>query len=405
MILRNAALTCSDTKPYARPEITLSDGVPDSNSPGHELWTQGAAWTPSRNRCLTTGRVASGGKRLFDAPSDLFRDMFRDVCVRVRPLRSRICCDVKVVDTMVCAGCGRELPPRQAGSGRPALFHDATCRQRARRARLASRHGELLTALTEVDTATSELRRMALSGELDGEDATEAAKAWARAVAEVERLLHPRDPSLGLPPAPARHCDLTPPVQRPSQDDPVAHQTPPHPAQAPLRKPVGSSGAVDPVTESVTDQPPGHGDTSPTAKRSESGRDSSGRARLAQPTPARDEQAGERIVKTVDMAEKIGAGWQLAQRGHDQESGSWLIRYRGITVGVITHTSTFSGRGSWEARPAGSFIRIDPPAGLAASRKNDHAWRTRDLAAAAIAQSHRSQTPTRPRRRRQPPQP
>jgi hypothetical protein len=62
---------------------------------------------------------------------------------------------------VICAGCGRELSPG-SGRGRPARFHDAACRQRAHRARLASERAEAVTALAAVEEAVSEVRRAIL---------------------------------------------------------------------------------------------------------------------------------------------------------------------------------------------------------------------------------------------------
>ncbi len=44
-----------------------------------------------------------------------------------------------------------------SGRGRPARYHNATCRQRARRARIATNHHAALTTLAALETATSAL--------------------------------------------------------------------------------------------------------------------------------------------------------------------------------------------------------------------------------------------------------
>jgi hypothetical protein len=66
--------------------------------------------------------------------------------------------------SMTRAGCGLELAAG-ATRGRPARFDNATCRQRARRARLASKNAELLAAVIAAETALSELRRIVVADE------------------------------------------------------------------------------------------------------------------------------------------------------------------------------------------------------------------------------------------------
>lgn len=66
---------------------------------------------------------------------------------------------------MICIGCGLELPSKPHGRGRPTRFHNATCRQRAHRAGIATQHRDLLSALSTVESTISELRRAVLSGE------------------------------------------------------------------------------------------------------------------------------------------------------------------------------------------------------------------------------------------------
>jgi hypothetical protein len=65
---------------------------------------------------------------------------------------------------MICAGCGLELLPAGGRRGRPARFHNGTCRQRARRARATVRATEALAALDAIETQISELRRAILTG-------------------------------------------------------------------------------------------------------------------------------------------------------------------------------------------------------------------------------------------------
>ena len=68
------------------------------------------------------------------------------------------------------SGGGLVLPV-DAARGRPHRFHDARCRQRTRRARLATNNTEPLTALTEVKAAVSQVRRTVLAGEQPPADA------------------------------------------------------------------------------------------------------------------------------------------------------------------------------------------------------------------------------------------
>lgn len=84
---------------------------------------------------------------------------------------------------MKCTGCGQ---PLAAGSnrGRPARYHNAACRQRARRARLATRHGDVLAAVAAVEAAAAEVRHAVLA---DG-DTDQAARLLTRAAAELARL-------------------------------------------------------------------------------------------------------------------------------------------------------------------------------------------------------------------------
>jgi hypothetical protein len=136
-----------------------------------------------------------------------------------------------------CAGCGSPLPAG-AGRGRPARYHNATCRQRARRARLAAVHGDVLDALTAVESATSEVRRAVLIGE----SPDDAGRRLARAAAELtQRLGLPRpglttEPTAGRPvtksvTAPSEETELPQPVPAPNVTKPVTEQ--PQPARRP----------------------------------------------------------------------------------------------------------------------------------------------------------------------------
>lgn len=84
---------------------------------------------------------------------------------------------------MICTGCGLELPVG-AARGRPARYHDATCRQRARRARLATNNTDLLAAVTAVETVVSQVRRMVLTGEQPPTDTGSRLQQTAAELAE-----------------------------------------------------------------------------------------------------------------------------------------------------------------------------------------------------------------------------
>jgi hypothetical protein len=66
---------------------------------------------------------------------------------------------------VLCGGCGKALPVRSGMAGRPATYHGATCRQRARRARLAAEpdRAALLAGLEDVGHALSTARRAVLT--------------------------------------------------------------------------------------------------------------------------------------------------------------------------------------------------------------------------------------------------
>jgi len=83
-----------------------------------------------------------------------------------------------------CAGCGSPLPAG-AGRGRPVRYHNATCRQRARRARLITAHSEVLNVLAAVESATSEVR----SAILAGKNPEEAARRLAQAAVDLTQRL------------------------------------------------------------------------------------------------------------------------------------------------------------------------------------------------------------------------
>lgn len=112
---------------------------------------------------------------------------------------------------MDCAGCGQSLLVG-AKRGRPARYHNAACRQRARRARLATDHGDVLAAVAAVEAAAAEVRHAVLTNN----DTTQAASRLTGAATELARLVTPAPAILtDEPPAP--------PVTKPvTQDKPRA---------------------------------------------------------------------------------------------------------------------------------------------------------------------------------------
>jgi hypothetical protein len=136
---------------------------------------------------------------------------------------------------MICTGCGLELPPG-TGRGRPALFHNGTCRQRARRARLVSKHAEILTAVGVVEAAVSELRRIVLASNAPS---TDAGRVLEQATAALTSRL--RDATA---PAPSTPETLPEAAMSPTGVTQTVTETPEVPTEAAIREPR--------VTESVT---------------------------------------------------------------------------------------------------------------------------------------------------------
>jgi hypothetical protein len=209
---------------------------------------------------------------------------------------------------MMCAGCGQPLVA-DSGRGRPARYHDATCRQRARRARLATDHQATVDSLASAESAVSALQRAVLTNS----DTTEQYRLLTDVIAELgHQLQH----------APQSRVDV-------------------HPAD-------------EPVTKPVTINPPA--------------------------------PAAEQVVKTIDLSAAIGPDWTLTQRAGDVEASLWQLQHDGRPAGTVRRSYDLSSntRG-WEARTA-DYTLVSAFGALAASRRHDRLWRTRDGAAAAIAQ-------------------
>jgi hypothetical protein len=102
---------------------------------------------------------------------------------------------------VLCGGCGKALPVRSGTAGRPATYHGATCRQRARRARLAAEpdRAALLAGLEDVGHALSAARRTVLADH-DAYAALEQLRAAVTALAPgVAPQPQPNPPSVTKP--------------------------------------------------------------------------------------------------------------------------------------------------------------------------------------------------------------
>jgi DNA invertase Pin-like site-specific DNA recombinase len=139
----------------------------------------------------------------------------------------------------------------------------------------------------------------------------------------------------------------------------------------------------------------GDGRGVPPARRPAAARSAPRRPAAAVPTPPRAaaETAGA-TGRVVDLSAELGApagAWQLVET----EPGSWQLRHDGARVGVVRREATSRGRCGWLAR-LDTGVPL-PAHGDLAAAPGSNLWRTRDLAAAAIA--HQPATAGRGRRR------
>jgi hypothetical protein len=224
-----------------------------------------------------------------------------------------------------------------SGRGRPARYHNATCRQRARRARIATNQHAALSTLAALETATSALRHAILTNN----DITEAHRRITDTTAELARQLLPHTPqSPDLSPAANVPVTKTVTTQQPAPD------LPPTPQLVATRRP----------------GPPTH-----------------------DPESAPASPCAGPVTKTVDLSHQIGPGWTLAQHAEDAEISLWHVQHDGQTLGTVRRSYDLaSNTRGWEARTA-NFDHIRAVGALAASRRHDRQWRTRDNAAAGIA--------------------
>jgi hypothetical protein len=144
------------------------------------------------------------------------------------------------VVSVLCSGCGQPLPVR-GERGRPARYHDAACRQRARRARLASDQGALLAALSSVEGATAGLRAAVLTGG----DTTVPARTLAQAAAQATALVLPSEPAVPTP-----RVTKTVTRSQDGNDNKDRQDAPPSPARR--RRRSAAPAAIDPDTVRLT---------------------------------------------------------------------------------------------------------------------------------------------------------
>lgn len=203
---------------------------------------------------------------------------------------------------MLCAGCGLPVSTG-SGPGRPARYHNATCRQRARRARMATQHGDILAAVAAVESAASDIRHALLTNG----DPSQAGHLLTQAVAELaQRLQLPRPAST---PGPDIDLRVTKPVTTPDDQ--------PHEASRPTLAP--------PVTQSVTEPA--------TDKRQSPQR----RARSARPAPLDLE-----TVRQERSTDPVSPGWRILAGDTNAP----------IVVGFLEPVLSVTGRrsGRWQAR-------------------------------------------------------
>jgi len=90
--------------------------------------------------------------------------------------------------------------------------------------------------------------------------------------------------------------------------------------------------------------------------------------------------------RTTDLSAQLGPGWRLIQDDGDRAE-RWHLEHNQIRVGVINRTVTTRGRTAWSARSlTGLQIRA---LGTLAVAAGSPLWRTRELAAAGLAQHNR----------------
>jgi hypothetical protein len=223
--------------------------------------------------------------------------------------------------------------------GRPARYHNATCRQRAHRAGRANRHDAALRTLASLEEAASALRHALITDK-------DTADAHSRIIERVAELSQQLDHATSVL----------------------------HPISA----------TVTSVTESVTTpQLTPHRDSTDTT--SPAAASDIRRAATDQSEPSNSETPPTRVTKMIDMRDTIGPGWALLQHEGDADASIWRVHHNGRVVGTVSRAyELISNTRGWEARTA-HHVQVPAFGKFAASRRNDRLWRTRDSAAAGIA--------------------
>jgi hypothetical protein len=228
--------------------------------------------------------------------------------------------------------------------GRPARYHDATCRQRAHRARWATQHEATFDTLTKVEAAITELHHALIANR-------DTAAVYGRIVQATAKL-----------------------AQQLDHDVPVLENE-------------RASHATKSVTTTVAPS-----DVAPLSTTGFSTASNSDRAVTDRPEPNNDAPPAH-VTKTIDMQRSIGPGWTLVQFTGDADASIWRLHHDGQSVGTVRrdYDLATNTRG-WEARTV-HYLQVPAPGSLAVSSRNDRLWRTRDSAAAGIArQASRSTT-------------
>ncbi len=154
--------------------------------------------------------------------------------------------------SVLCNGCGEELPVRAGRRGRRAEYHGPTCRQRARRARLAvaPESHALLARLDQAEHALAAARRAVLNGQ--DPNASIAQLNTAATALLLARRLPGGDPA---------RTDVTKyvtlPTETPSSSTDQAtlapaHETPDGETQAGKARPVTPMDVIDPDSVQVS---------------------------------------------------------------------------------------------------------------------------------------------------------
>ncbi|HEX2807014.1 MAG TPA: hypothetical protein VHN80_12685 [Kineosporiaceae bacterium] len=94
-------------------------------------------------------------------------------------------------------------------------------------------------------------------------------------------------------------------------------------------------------------------------------------------------EAGGRVIT---LGEQLGPGWRLVQDG-DRAEQRWHLEHDQVRVGMVRRAVTTRGRTAWSARSLDGY-EVQAPDAFAATA-GSRLWRTRDLAAAGLAQHSR----------------